>query len=82
MSPGGTGREYDAETGLNYHRRRYYEPDTGHWLSEDPIHARRTTPTSTARLATTSPVQASTFACSECSATDFINFTRSIGLVA
>jgi RHS repeat-associated protein len=34
---GYTGREYDAETGLNYHRARYYDPDTGRWLSEDPI---------------------------------------------
>jgi RHS repeat-associated protein len=34
---GYTGREYDAETGLNYHRARYYDPNTGRWLSEDPI---------------------------------------------
>jgi RHS repeat-associated protein len=34
---GYTGREYDAETGLNYHRARYYDSDTGRWLSEDPI---------------------------------------------
>jgi RHS repeat-associated protein len=34
---GFTGRERDAETGLNYHRARYYDPVVGRWLSEDPI---------------------------------------------
>ncbi|MDD2734565.1 MAG: hypothetical protein PHF56_11540 [Desulfuromonadaceae bacterium] len=32
-----TGREYDPETGLNYHRARYLNMDTGRWLSKDPI---------------------------------------------
>ena len=32
-----TGREYDAETGCYYYRARYYCPDTGRFLSEDPI---------------------------------------------
>ena len=32
-----TGREYDAETGLYYYRARYYNPQTGRFISEDPI---------------------------------------------
>ena len=32
-----TGREHDSETGLHYHRARYYSPDLARWLSEDPI---------------------------------------------
>jgi RHS repeat-associated protein len=32
-----TGREYDLETGLRYHRNRYYDPLVGRFLSEDPI---------------------------------------------
>ena len=32
-----TGREYDDETSLQYHRARYYNPETGIWISEDPI---------------------------------------------
>ena len=32
-----TGREYDNETGLQYHRARYYDLDLGRWISEDPI---------------------------------------------
>ena len=32
-----TGREYDEETNLQYHRARYYDPDLGRWISEDPI---------------------------------------------
>src|SRR5207245_11481218 len=32
-----TGRERDAETGLQYNRARYYDPDTGRWLSQDPL---------------------------------------------
>lgn len=32
-----TGREYDSETDLHYHRARYYNPETGTWISEDPI---------------------------------------------
>ena len=32
-----TGREYDGETGLRYNRNRYYDSQTGRFLSEDPI---------------------------------------------
>ena len=32
-----TGRERDEETGLQYHRARYYDPAVGRWISEDPI---------------------------------------------
>jgi len=32
-----TGREFDAETGLNYNRARYYNPTTGRFISEDPL---------------------------------------------
>jgi RHS repeat-associated protein len=32
-----TGRESDPETGLNYYRFRYYDPNSGRFLSEDPI---------------------------------------------
>ena len=32
-----TGREYDSETGLFYFRARYYSPDLGRFISEDPI---------------------------------------------
>ncbi len=31
-----TGRERDSETGLHYHRARYYNPTTGRWISSDP----------------------------------------------
>jgi len=31
-----TGREWDAESGLYYYRRRYYDPRTGRFLQEDP----------------------------------------------
>jgi RHS repeat-associated protein len=31
-----TGREYDRETGLQYNRARYYDPQTERWTSEDP----------------------------------------------
>jgi RHS repeat-associated protein len=37
--PGGvgfTGRERD-ETGLHYHRHRYYQPELGRFISEDPL---------------------------------------------
>ena len=32
-----TGREWDAETGLNYYRARYYDPQAGRFISTDPI---------------------------------------------
>jgi len=32
-----TARDYDAETGLQYSRARYYSSDLGRFLSEDPI---------------------------------------------
>jgi RHS repeat-associated protein len=31
-----TGREYDAETGLYFHRARYYDPRIRRFVSEDP----------------------------------------------
>jgi RHS repeat-associated protein len=32
-----TGREWDHETGLYYYRARYYDPELGRFISEDPI---------------------------------------------
>jgi len=32
-----TGREFDSETGLYYYRARYYDPEIGRFLSEDPL---------------------------------------------
>ena len=32
-----TGREYDADTGLYYYRNRWYDPEIGRFISEDPI---------------------------------------------
>lgn len=32
-----TGREFDAETGIYYYRARYYDPNSGRFLSEDPL---------------------------------------------
>jgi RHS repeat-associated protein len=32
-----TGRNYDSETGLLYYRARYYDPNVGRFLSEDPL---------------------------------------------
>jgi RHS repeat-associated protein len=32
-----TGREYDSETGLCFYRARYYDPNAGGFISEDPI---------------------------------------------
>ena len=32
-----TGREQDADTGLYYYRARYYDPQDGRFLSEDPL---------------------------------------------
>jgi len=34
---GWTGRELDAETGLSFHRARYYFPSIRRWTQEDPI---------------------------------------------
>ncbi|XPS88777.1 hypothetical protein Dvar_67960 [Desulfosarcina variabilis str. Montpellier] len=31
------GQYYDAETGLHYNYHRYYDPDTGRYLTADPI---------------------------------------------
>jgi RHS repeat-associated protein len=32
-----SSREFDAETGLQYNRARYYQVDVGRWLNEDPL---------------------------------------------
>ncbi|MBI2480563.1 MAG: RHS repeat-associated core domain-containing protein, partial [Planctomycetia bacterium] len=32
-----TSREYDVDTGLQYNRARWYDADSGRWISEDPI---------------------------------------------
>ena len=32
-----TGREQDSESGLYYYRARYYDPEMGRFISEDPI---------------------------------------------
>jgi RHS repeat-associated protein len=32
-----TGREVDADTGLMYYRARWYDPNQGRFVSEDPI---------------------------------------------
>jgi RHS repeat-associated protein len=32
-----TGREFDAESGLYYYRARYYDPEIGRFISEDPL---------------------------------------------
>jgi RHS repeat-associated protein len=34
---GYTGRERDNESSLNYYRARYYDTDTGRFISQDPI---------------------------------------------
>ncbi|MNI19899.1 putative deoxyribonuclease RhsC [compost metagenome] len=31
------GQYFDAETGLHYNRHRYYQPDTGRFITPDPI---------------------------------------------
>lgn len=31
------GQYFDAESGLHYNRHRYYDPDTGQYLSPDPL---------------------------------------------
>ncbi|EKK7717357.1 RHS repeat-associated core domain-containing protein, partial [Cronobacter dublinensis] len=28
--------DFDAETGLHYNRSRYYDPDAGRFISQDP----------------------------------------------
>ena len=32
-----TAREFDTETNLNYYRARFYDPNVGRFISEDPI---------------------------------------------
>ena len=32
-----TSREYDAEIDLQYNRARYYDQNTGRWISQDPM---------------------------------------------
>jgi len=32
-----TGREYDVETGLHYYRARYLDPNSGRFISKDPL---------------------------------------------
>jgi RHS repeat-associated protein len=32
-----TAREYDAEIDLQYNRARYYDANTGRWISQDPL---------------------------------------------
>ncbi|MBN2533501.1 MAG: hypothetical protein JXB88_11440 [Spirochaetales bacterium] len=32
-----TGREWDKESGLYYYRKRYYDPETGRFISKDPF---------------------------------------------
>ena len=32
-----TGRDFDQETGTYYYRHRYYDPQTGRFMSEDPV---------------------------------------------
>lgn len=34
-----TGRDFDSETGLRFYRARYYDPQSGRFLSEDPFGA-------------------------------------------
>lgn len=37
--PGYTGHEEDPETGLNYMQQRYFDPQSGRFLSTDPVQA-------------------------------------------
>ena len=32
-----TSREYDKELDLQYNRARYYDANTGRWISQDPL---------------------------------------------
>jgi RHS repeat-associated protein len=32
-----TGQLFDYQAGLNYHHHRWYDPQAGRWISEDPI---------------------------------------------
>ena len=32
-----TGREFDSDTGLYYYRARFYDPQVGRFISEDPL---------------------------------------------
>jgi RHS repeat-associated protein len=41
---GYTGREWDPASNLQYNRARCYDPDTGTWLSQDPLGANVTGP--------------------------------------
>lgn len=34
---GYTGRDWDADSDLQYNRARWYDPTTGRWISQDPI---------------------------------------------
>jgi RHS repeat-associated protein len=43
---GFTGHEYDPETGLYYAKARFYDPEVGRFLSEDPAEPDLTTPPS------------------------------------
>ncbi|MFD4462218.1 DUF6531 domain-containing protein, partial [Nocardia sp. NPDC058480] len=31
------GQQYDCESGLHYNRHRYYDPETGRYLTQDPL---------------------------------------------
>jgi RHS repeat-associated protein len=32
-----TAREFDSESGLYYYRARYYDPNMGRFINEDPV---------------------------------------------
>ena len=34
---GYTGRDWDSDTSLQQNRARWYDPETGRWISQDPI---------------------------------------------
>jgi RHS repeat-associated protein len=50
-----TARDRDPETGLQYHRARYYDPTPGRWVNEDPI-GFAGDPTNVNRYASNSPL--------------------------